>query len=212
MRSRCEPCIFRSYTRLCMLWSWQWWGWNLHGRRWKLLNRVTMYHYVGSSCWSYIFKEYDIIVDSPAGEPGSSFCGSADEEDWCGSLSFDASCWNESRLWVPTYCLDEDEHRSLIDRGTEYSLAKICWSFVCLLVQEDMLDGEDASDMEDFSEEAVQGWNCKVWSKKHTFSHDSQIPILLLVCVGIFQNLVWKRELVDLPFQLVTRGLVRSMG
>ena len=42
------------------------------------------------------------------------------------------------------------------------SLAKICWSFVCLLVQEDMLDGEDASDMEDFSEEAVQGWNCKV--------------------------------------------------
>lgn len=92
------------------------------------------------------------------------------------------------------------------------SLAKICWSFVCLLVQEDMLDGEDASDMEDFSEEAVQGWNCKVWSKEHTFSHDSQIPILLLVCVGIFQNLVWKRELVDLPFQLVTRGLVRSMG
>jgi len=42
------------------------------------------------------------------------------------------------------------------------SLAKICWSFVCPLVQEDMLDGEDASDMEDFSEEAVQGWNCKV--------------------------------------------------
>ena len=52
MRSRCEPCIFPSYTRLCMLWSWQWWGWNLHGRRWKLLNHVTMCHYIGSSCWS----------------------------------------------------------------------------------------------------------------------------------------------------------------
>ena len=79
---------------------------------------------IGSSCWSYIFKEYDIIVDSPAGEPGSSFCGSADEEDWCGSLSFDASRWNKSRLWVPTYCLDEDEHRSLIDRSTEYKFGK----------------------------------------------------------------------------------------
>lgn len=124
MRSRCEPCIFPSYTRLCMLWSWQWWGWNLHGRRWKLLNHVTMCHYIGSSCWSYIFKEYDIIVDSPAGEPGSSFCGSAGEEDWCASLSFDASCWNKSRLWVPTYCLDEDEHRSLIDRSTEYKFGK----------------------------------------------------------------------------------------
>lgn len=45
MRSRGEPCIFPSYTRLCMLWSWQWWGWNLHGRRWKLLNHVTMCHY-----------------------------------------------------------------------------------------------------------------------------------------------------------------------
>lgn len=56
---------------------------------------------------------------------------------------------------MPTYCLDEDEHRSLIDRGTPYSLAKICWSFVCLLVQEDMLDGEDASDMEDFSEDRL---------------------------------------------------------
>ena len=46
---------------------------------------------------------------------------------------------------------------------------------------------------------------------KNTFSCDSQIPILFPVYVGIFQNLVWKRELVDLPFQLVTRGLVRSM-
>lgn len=82
---------------------------------------VSLYRQQLLSC---IFKEYDIIVDSPAGEPGSSFCGSADEEDWCGSLSFDASCWNTSRLWVPTYCLDEDEHRSLIDTGTEYKFGK----------------------------------------------------------------------------------------
>lgn len=39
---------------------------------------VSLYRQQLLSC---IFKEYDIIVDSPAGEPGSSFCGSADEED-----------------------------------------------------------------------------------------------------------------------------------
>ena len=82
-----------------------------------------------------------------------------------------------------------------------------------------MLDGEDASDMEDFSEDRLEaklfsssGMELQSLKQKNTFSYDSQIPILFLVCVGIFQNLVWKRELVDLPFQLVTRGLVRSMG
>lgn len=97
-------------------------------------------------------------------------------------------------------------------RALNTSLAKICWSFVCLLVQEDMLDGEDASDMDDFSEDRLEaklfsssGMELQSLKQKNTFSYDSQIPILFLVYVGIFQNLVWKRELVDLPFQLVTR-------